>query len=205
MGCYMLFIAVAILYGNTCWWLPWRNYRRFGHTGVVLFQSKSWGDKLRDAVFIVQFLLLSGQALAVALWPTTLLRLMAVLPETMGRLHLLAMLLLFGGVLLVISAQYQMGVAWRLGTEEGARPGLVTGGLYRVCRNPISLGMLAILLGFTVLVPTWLSLGWLGVAMVGFRQQVYKEEAHLLRVYHEEYLDYARRVGRFVPGLGKLP
>ena len=37
-------------------------------------------------------------------------------------------------------------------------PGLVTGGVYRICRNPIFLGMFLSMAGLTVLLPTWLSL-----------------------------------------------
>jgi protein-S-isoprenylcysteine O-methyltransferase Ste14 len=66
------------------------------------------------------------------------------------RWRLLATIFLFGGVLLQILAQYDLGASWRLGIEEGARPGLVTTGLYQWCRNPICLGMVATIVGFVV-------------------------------------------------------
>ena len=39
---------------------------------------------------------------------------------------------------------------------------------------------------------------------LGVRQQVSVEEAWLRRTYGDSYRDYARGVGRFLPGSGKL-
>ncbi len=83
-------------------------------------------------------------------------------------------------------------------------PGLVTDGLYRFCRNPIFLALLLTMTGYAVLLPTRLSAALLLGAYIGVRQQVSAEEAHLLRVYGEAYRGYARRVGRFLPGVGRL-
>src|SRR5262249_54666191 len=189
---YVPLVAVTILYGHTFWWLPWQNSQRFGRTGIVLLRSKSWAAKLRDAGVVVQFVLLSGQALMITTWPDSLQGLMALPLRMTERWQLLATVFLFGGVLLQILAQYDLGASWRLGIEEGARPGLVTTGLYQWCRNPIYLGMVATLVGFAFLVPTWLSLGWLGAALIGFRRQVLEEEAYLLLTYGTEYREYAR-------------
>jgi protein-S-isoprenylcysteine O-methyltransferase Ste14 len=104
----------------------------------------------------------------------------------------------------MVAAQLDLGASWRVGIDEGARPGLVTDGLYRFTRNPIFLAMLLALTGFTLLVPTWLSAGTLVVAFLGIRQQVGEEEAWLARAYGDDYRRYAARVGRFVPGLGRL-
>jgi protein-S-isoprenylcysteine O-methyltransferase Ste14 len=58
--------------------------------------------------------------------------------------------------------------------------------------------------GFQVLLPTWLSFVLVGMTISRVRAQVREEEAHLMGVYGDEYLTYARVVGRFVPGLGRL-
>ena len=80
----------------------------------------------------------------------------------------------------------------------------MTSGLYRFCRNPIFFGILVTLTGYTVLVPTRLSLFLLLGAFIGIRQQVLAEEAYLLRAHGDAYRDYARRVGRFLPAIGRL-
>ena len=101
-------------------------------------------------------------------------------------------------------AQLDLGASWRIGIEEGTSPGLVTTGLYRFCRNPIFLAILITLTGYTLLLPTRLSLALLLGTFLGVRQQVLVEEAYLLRSYGDSYREYARRVGRFLPGIGRL-
>jgi len=112
--------------------------------------------------------------------------------------------LLFGGLSLLVAAQLQLGVSWRIGIDEGAQSGLITSGLYRFCRNPIYLAMLILLIGYALLLPTRLSFALLVGTYVGIRLQTSAEEAYLLRTYKDAYRAYARRVGRFVPRLGRL-
>jgi len=50
-----------------------------------------------------------------------------------------------------------------------------------------------------------LSAALLAGAYIGTRQQIAAEEAYLVRTYGDQYRTYARRVGRLVPGIGKLP
>jgi protein-S-isoprenylcysteine O-methyltransferase Ste14 len=42
-------------------------------------------------------------------------------------------------------------------------------------------------------------------AFIGIRHQVFAEEDYLLRTYGDAFRAYARRVGRFVRGIGRLP
>jgi protein-S-isoprenylcysteine O-methyltransferase Ste14 len=112
--------------------------------------------------------------------------------------------LLFGGIVLLVIAQLNLGASWRIGIEEGSSPGLVMSGFYRFCRNPIFFAILIMLTGYTLLLPTRLSLALLVGAFIGIRQQVLTEEAHLRRTYGDVYRGYAHRVGRFEPGIGRL-
>jgi protein-S-isoprenylcysteine O-methyltransferase Ste14 len=102
-------------------------------------------------------------------------------------------------------AQMAMGASWRIGVDESERTELVTGGVFAVCRNPIYTFMVIAWIGFALLVPTWLSLGAVPVGIVGLEVQVrLVEEPHLLRAHGEAYAAWASRVGRFLPGLGRL-
>ena len=112
--------------------------------------------------------------------------------------------LLLGGIVLLVAAQLDLGASWRIGIEEGAAPGLVTGGLYRFCRNPIFLAFFVFVAGYALLLPTRLSLILLVGTYIGVRQQVSVEEGWLRLTYGDGYRDYARRVGRFLPWAGKL-
>jgi protein-S-isoprenylcysteine O-methyltransferase Ste14 len=145
-----------------------------------------------------------AQALVYAAWPAALGVLsfvslpVAVLWQAIGGT------LLFGGTLLMAAAQLGMGKSWRIGIDPSARPGLITHGIYGYSRNPIYVGTFLCTSGFLLLLPTWLSVALLGLTIARVRWQVRQEEAYLMGPYGDEYLAYARTVGRFVPGLGRL-
>lgn len=101
-------------------------------------------------------------------------------------------------------AQGAMGASWRIGIPEGERTALVTGGLFRFCRNPIYLGVFVGLAGQFLLTPAT-SLALLAVlSFVAVEIQVRFEERFLVEAHGAEYLAYARRVGRYVPWLGRF-
>jgi protein-S-isoprenylcysteine O-methyltransferase Ste14 len=196
-------IGVVLILGIVCW-RSWWQQRRYGSRGVLLFKSQRWQEKLREALAVSFVLVLAGQAVMAAVWPRSLAPVNATdqLAATIG--HLTGAVLLFGGIALFVAAQLNLGASWRIGIEEGVSPGLVTNGFYRFCRNPIFVAILIMLAGYTLLLPTRLSLALLVGAFIGIRQQVLTEEAYLSRTYGDIYRAYARHVGRFVPGIGKL-
>jgi protein-S-isoprenylcysteine O-methyltransferase Ste14 len=109
------------------------------------------------------------------------------------------------GIAGTFAAQMAMGTSWRIGVDESERTELVTGGVFALCRNPIYTFMVIAWLGLALLVPTWLSLTSIPLAIVAFEVQVrLVEEPHLLRAHGEPYRAWASRVGRFLPGLGRL-
>ena len=106
--------------------------------------------------------------------------------------------------ILMVMAQVGLGSSWRIGIEEDARPGLVTSGFYRFCRNPIFFFLLFAVVGFVLLIPTWISVALLVLAYLGISVQIRGEEAWLTKAYGDDYKTYAHRVGRFVPWIGRL-
>jgi protein-S-isoprenylcysteine O-methyltransferase Ste14 len=153
---------------------------------------------------VALFLALAGQAVVAAVSPQRLEPVIGTDQRPVGMSHLIGVPLLFGGIALLVAATLTLGASWRIGIEEGSRPGLVTSGVYRFCRNPIYFAIFVILAGYTLLLPTRLSLALLIGASIGVRQQVLTEEAYLARAYGDAFQAYARNVGRFVPGIGRL-
>ena len=183
---------------------PWLQHRRHGTFGIQLFRSGQPAQTLRDAALVILIGLLIGQAAVAA----TSRRAPALLIAAPGALHtplqIAGAALLLGGIGLLAAAQLNMGPSWRIGLKEDEAPGLVTGGLYRLCRHPIYLGLLTALAGYTVLLPTPLSLALLAAAYVGARLQAAAEERYLARTYGKAFRAYARRGGRFLPGIGTV-
>lgn len=196
-------IGVALALAIVCWRAWWQR-RRYGSRSVLFFQSPRWQDNLRDALGVVLVFCLIGQAVGVALGSTSpgLLDVADHLSPAIR--HGGGAALMFGGIVLLAATVLNLGASWRIGIDEGSRSGLVTSGFYRVCRNPIFVAILIMLAGYMLLLPTRLSLFLLVGAFIGIRQQVLAEEAYLVRTHGDAYRAYARRVGRFVPGIGKL-
>jgi protein-S-isoprenylcysteine O-methyltransferase Ste14 len=186
-------------------WRAWFHYRRFGHSGFVLFRSGVWTQHMRDVLLMSMSVVIGAQAVAYAVAPSSLAPLAVVPPPTAGGWLGLGTLLLFGGIVLMVAAQLQLGASWRVGIDEQARPGLMTSGLYRFTRNPIYLALFVALAGLVVVLPTWLTLAVVAASVAGIHSAVRAEERYLRRAYGEAFESYARRVGRFVPGLGTLP
>jgi protein-S-isoprenylcysteine O-methyltransferase Ste14 len=105
---------------------------------------------------------------------------------------------------LVWRGQEDMAASWRIGIDPQERTGLVTGGIYRFCRNPIYLGLQLALAAFCLLLPGYLALGLLGLGVVLLHVQARLEEDHLLARHGADYAAYCARVGRFLPFTGRL-
>lgn len=119
--------------------------------------------------------------------------------------HVAGLLLALGGIAATFGAQIAMGTSWRIGVDPTERTQLVTAGPFALVRNPIFAAMLPTALGLALLVPSWVSLlGLVGLVAALELQVRVVEEPYLLKVHGRAYADYAARVGRFAPGIGRL-
>lgn len=119
--------------------------------------------------------------------------------------HTLGVVLYLLGLAGTLAAQGAMGRSWRIGVDESERTQLVTTGPFALVRNPIFSAMLPAFLGLTLMVPSVVALvGFLGLVAAVELQVRFVEEPYLLRAHGESYAEYASRVGRFVPSLGRL-
>jgi protein-S-isoprenylcysteine O-methyltransferase Ste14 len=180
---------------------PLLQYMRHGSFGVHVFRS---GHNIRDALFLLMFAGYLAHGISGHRRP----RLIRLLVAEDGPWHSLMQpagaALMGAGILLMAAAQLNMGASWRIGIDEETKPGIVSSGLYRFSRHPIYLGLLTALAGYTVMMPTPVSLLLFAGAYWGLRTQTGIEEDYMLRTYGQPYRQYASRVGRFVPGVGKL-
>lgn len=95
------------------------------------------------------------------------------------------------GVLAVVAVMGSLGFRRSFGQAVNV---LRTTGLYKVTRNPqIVVGSL-IVLGVVLRWPSWYAAGWVFL----FAVMVLTEEEHLRVVFGEAYVDYCRRVPRYL-------
>lgn len=110
------------------------------------------------------------------------------------------------GIAIISSAQLAMGDAWRIGVDPAERTELVTHGPFSLVRNPIYAAMIPSFIGIALLAPNAVTVAGTILLMAALELQTRLiEEPYLSRVHGQRYAVYAARVGRFVPGLGRLP
>ena len=109
------------------------------------------------------------------------------------------------GFAITLLAQSGMGASWRIGVKETERTALITTGLFGLVRNPIFTGMGTFGAGLVLLWPNVASFTSLGLLVLGVELQVrFVEEPYLRAVHGEAWVSWARRVGRFIPGMGTI-
>jgi protein-S-isoprenylcysteine O-methyltransferase Ste14 len=175
--------------------------RRTGSTGLIgLREGAGPADWLSGFLFVGGMAMGAGSIVLVlndSLVPIDAL--------DVGGVHAIGISLAASGGLAVFGAQLGMGVSWRIGVSDQERTELVTGGWFSLCRNPIYSAMILGWTGFALMVPTWLGLPAVAVVAAGLELQVRAvEEPYLLRTHGDAYRAYAARVGRFVPGIGRV-
>jgi protein-S-isoprenylcysteine O-methyltransferase Ste14 len=200
---YLPLCGVVLLIAIALCLRPLLQLYRHGTFGIFLFRSGNAAQTLRDGLLVVFFGVLLGQAI-LATRPGSLDLLVAEHGSLHRALQAAGAIVMLGGIAFLAVAQLHLGASWRIGIDATAKPGLVTDGLYRYSRNPIYFGLLTTVAGYAALLPTVLSVILLLCTYVGMRAQIAGEEAYLIATYGEAFRDYARRVGRLVPGIGKL-
>lgn len=179
----------------------WLQLRRTGSSGFEGISGRPGSAEWLAGI-------LFGVALAIGVAAPVLALLDAVEPVKAldsAAVHAVGLALFAIGLAGTLLAQAAMGSSWRIGVDERSRTELVTGGPFTIVRNPIFAAMLPASTGLALMVPSVVALAGLAALFVALELQVrIVEEPYLLRTHGAEYSSYAARVGRFVPGLGRL-
>lgn len=110
-------------------------------------------------------------------------------------LALLAWITLWSGLALLFICIAGLGVSASIGRGSTS---LKQSGFYRYSRNPQALGCVLYGIGFSILWPSWYTLGWLVLLALMLHIMVRTEEEHLRNRFGEEYDAYRRRVPRYL-------
>jgi protein-S-isoprenylcysteine O-methyltransferase Ste14 len=114
------------------------------------------------------------------------------------------LLVKIGWVLLVLSlaivliAQTQMASSWRIGIDENNKTELVTKGLFSLTRNPIFAGIMMANIGLFMVIPNAFSLLIISLSNVSINTQIRLEEEFLEREFGNKYIEYTKRVRRWI-------
>ncbi len=82
---------------------------------------------------------------------------------------------------------------------KGIPKKIITTGLYSIIRHPVNLGLMLIFSGWYLLWSGIYALYFLAVFLVVFVFETFWEERNLEKEFGEEYTQYKRHVGMFIP------
>lgn len=181
-------------------WRSYAQWRRTGSTGVRGFHGRpgsvEWLAGLGFAIGILIAVIAPVLQWFGAIAPLALLDNVA--------LHVVGALATVCGVAATLWSQQTMGDSWRIGVDTAETTVLVESGLFGLVRNPIFSAMLLFVAGAALMTPNPLALIGLVVLMAAIELQVrVVEEPYLRQVHGDTYRHYTRRVGRFVPQIGR--
>lgn len=147
------------------------------------------------------FVLFGGPTLVAGFVPWLLTRWEAHDPS--AQMRFLGGALLAAGLVLVLETTARFAVQGRGTPAPFAAPErFVARGSYRFVRNPMYVGVLALIAGQAVLLSREVLWAWLAAAALLFHIfVVLHEEPALRRRFGAEYDAYRARVGRWIPGL----
>ncbi len=110
----------------------------------------------------------------------------------------LGVLLCLAGLILFLLSLISFGHSFRVGIDTDHAGQLVTTGVFAFSRNPIYAALGLVLLGQFLVFPNWILLIYLGGAAWLIHRQVLREEEFLKQYYGQAYLEYCRRVRRYL-------
>ena len=103
------------------------------------------------------------------------------------------------GDLVFLTAVVTMGNSWRAGVNRAEKTELVTGGIYRISRNPAFLGFYLVYTGILLMFFSWWLLAATLLTILLFHLQVVLvEEPFLPEAFGEDYVQYRRHVRRYL-------
>ncbi len=102
------------------------------------------------------------------------------------------------GLTIFLLSLISFGTSFRVGIDEDQPGPLVTTGMFAISRNPLYVAFALVLLGTFLIIPNWILFVYFIVGVWLFNRQVLREEGSLKKIYGKEYLEYCKKVHRYL-------
>lgn len=100
--------------------------------------------------------------------------------------------------LMFLLGMISFGKSFRVGIDKDNPDKLVTSGMFSISRNPLYTAFILLFLGIFLVMPNWILLLYVFAGFWRINEQVLQEEAALKDIYGQEYLDYCKKVRRYL-------
>ena len=114
------------------------------------------------------------------------------------QINILGLIFVSIGFILGILALIAMKNSWRVGIKYDQKTDLVTTGIYKISRNPYFLSYNILILGYIFIFPSFILISLYLTLVIIFHNMILEEEKYLLNVHGENYIDYKKKVNRYL-------
>ncbi len=122
------------------------------------------------------------------------------LPITMLNIDLLKVIgdiFVIIGTIIFLIAYFNLNLLADLADKSNLSK-LKSTGIYAISRNPIYLGLHIITIGFSLIIPTWITFICIIIFIINFHYRIKLEEKELEEIFGKAYIDYRRKVLRYI-------
>lgn len=119
-------------------------------------------------------------------------------PLGYGFLRITGLVLVTIGFFMGIFSLISMKNSWRVGIKYEQKTELVTSGIYRISRNPYFFSYDLLILGYIFIYPSIVLVVLYVPLVIVFHKMILEEEQYLETVHSDVYLNYKRRVNRYL-------
>lgn len=113
-------------------------------------------------------------------------------------IRILGIFIGFTGVIIFGIAVYTMKDSWRAGIPDNDKTTMITDGVYSISRNPAFVGFYLTYIGILLTFFNWILLTFTIFSIMLLHLQILKEEEYLPMVFGNDYIEYKKRVGRYI-------
>ena len=175
----------------------------YGCYFVKMFRQKKKGirtDQIgKGKVGFVKFVEVTMKAAAVLVFAAGLVSIIIGTSHAPAAVRVLGAVMSAAGTIVFIAAVQTMRDSWRAGVSKTDKTELVTNGIYQISRNPAFLGFDLLYIGTLLMFFNWVLCILTVFAIIMYHLQIVNvEEDFLLAAFGNEYLQYKKKVCRYL-------
>lgn len=146
-------------------------------------------------VFIIELIMKIVTYTIVAIEILSIVLNLTAMPEI---IRMIGMGICIAGDIIFGLSVWTMRDSWRAGIPDNDKTTIITGGIYGFSRNPAFLGFDLVYIGVLIMFFNWTLLIFTLFAILMLHLQILQEERYLPTVFGQEYLEYKRKVRRYL-------
>lgn len=153
----------------------------------------------KDKIGFVKFVEVTMKIAAVLVCVAGLVSIFIGTSHRITVIRVMGAVLSVAGTFVFIAAVYTMRDSWRAGVSKTDKTELVTNGIYQFSRNPAFLGFDLLYIGTLLMFFNWILCILTVFAVIMYHLQIVNvEEDFLLATFGNEYLQYKKKVCRYI-------